>query len=482
MGKGSLAKTKTDGPTPIGECGKQIGIILVPGVMGSRLVRMKNKKANATWDPPWINETGEDAGKRPPPPGWTGWETGSGELYIDINCFADQGWTMSADDLPSTYEHVAHHIGHANGQADQQLSLTPPRDSGTVFSVHNSYYKFVFSIADLYPRSGYLSETGYSPKVYCAGYDFRQDNGDSAATLARVVNKALAECDHDKVILICHSMGGLVARHYARTNADKVQAVFLVGSPSFGAPESYLYLKSFHNKILATILGYPTLAGAQKFSRENMPAMYQLAPTDMYAFASKNYRWLEFHADMAKANKDTQIDTRLPEEEQAPRDCTDLKLLYRNLHTGFMEHGDLGIYEQQRRYLNQAFAFHTHLAACDFVTMDQPSAVDSGEMTINRVWMHPRTYIAYSTNHDTIERLEIQADGDVIQHTGPGDASVPAVSGEAPDDFIGPFVDGRSPVIERHEISGREQHQDLLGASDVIAWIKDKIIEECAEL
>ncbi len=84
------------------------------------------------------------------------------------------------------------------------------------------------------------------PKVYCCGYDWRQDNARSALRLAEVVEEALAETRERKVIIIAHSMGGLVTRYYCRAlgGESKVHQVFLIGSPTLGSPAAYMQLKN----------------------------------------------------------------------------------------------------------------------------------------------------------------------------------------------------------------------------------------------
>lgn len=82
-------------------------------------------------------------------------------------------------------------------------------------------------------------------RVYCAGYDWRQDNAKAAMRLAEVVDDALRETGERRVILIAHSMGGLVSRYYCRVlgGESKVHRLFLVGSPTLGAPLAYTQLK-----------------------------------------------------------------------------------------------------------------------------------------------------------------------------------------------------------------------------------------------
>jgi pimeloyl-ACP methyl ester carboxylesterase len=83
------------------------------------------------------------------------------------------------------------------------------------------------------------------PKVYCCGYDWRQDNAQSALRLAAVVEEALRETRERRVIIVAHSMGGQVARYYARVlgGESKIHRLYLVGAPTLGAPGAYLSLK-----------------------------------------------------------------------------------------------------------------------------------------------------------------------------------------------------------------------------------------------
>lgn len=83
------------------------------------------------------------------------------------------------------------------------------------------------------------------PKVYCCGYDWRQDNAKSALRLAAVVEEALRETRERRVIIVAHSMGCHVARYYARAlgGESKIHRLYLLGSPTLGAPGAYLNLK-----------------------------------------------------------------------------------------------------------------------------------------------------------------------------------------------------------------------------------------------
>ncbi|MFC5268930.1 S8 family serine peptidase [Kribbella qitaiheensis] len=92
--------------------------------------------------------------------------------------------------------------------------------------------------------------TGLPPRVYGAGYDWRQSCRRSALTLREIVTRALAECRARQVILVAHSMGGIVSRWFCknlmvndRPGSESVAALVLIGSPTHGAPEAYRWLK-----------------------------------------------------------------------------------------------------------------------------------------------------------------------------------------------------------------------------------------------
>ncbi|MFO0546859.1 MAG: hypothetical protein U0271_00660 [Polyangiaceae bacterium] len=93
--------------------------------------------------------------------------------------------------------------------------------------------------------TGDAEKLGIEPRVYCCGYDWRQDNAKSALALADVVARALEETKESKCIIVAHGMGGNIARYYSRVlgGESRVFAMFLVGTPILGAPTAYSQLK-----------------------------------------------------------------------------------------------------------------------------------------------------------------------------------------------------------------------------------------------
>ncbi|MDD5071406.1 MAG: LamG domain-containing protein [Patescibacteria group bacterium] len=89
-----------------------------------------------------------------------------------------------------------------------------------------------------------LKLAGYEEgkNLFAFPYEWRQDNVLSAYQLKQKIDEVKGICNCDKVDIIGHSMGGLVARAYAESDYygnDIDQLVFL-GTPHRGAPEAYL--------------------------------------------------------------------------------------------------------------------------------------------------------------------------------------------------------------------------------------------------
>jgi pimeloyl-ACP methyl ester carboxylesterase len=89
-----------------------------------------------------------------------------------------------------------------------------------------------------------LDANGYTPGIdlFTFPYDWRKSNIDTAVLLKQKIDAVKSLCQCDKVDLVAHSMGGLVARQYIQSPAyqhDVDQLIFL-GTPHLGAPKAYL--------------------------------------------------------------------------------------------------------------------------------------------------------------------------------------------------------------------------------------------------
>lgn len=84
----------------------------------------------------------------------------------------------------------------------------------------------------------------YTPGVnlFPFPYNWRKSNVETAVLLKQKIDEVKEICSCDKVDLVAHSMGGLVARQYIQSDAyerDVDQLIFL-GTPHLGAPKAYL--------------------------------------------------------------------------------------------------------------------------------------------------------------------------------------------------------------------------------------------------
>jgi len=122
---------------------------------------------------------------------------------------------------------------------------------------------------------------------YIYGYDWRQDNVESARGLSHLVEQI--RLDHGKpdlkVDIVAHSMGGMIARYYLRYGevdvtednrfpvnyhgASRVRRIVILGTPSMGSVES---MKSF---MVGRRIGLATIPPEVMLS---FPSFYQLFP------------------------------------------------------------------------------------------------------------------------------------------------------------------------------------------------------------
>ncbi len=140
--------------------------------------------------------------------------------------------------------------------------------------------------------------------VYGVGYDWRQSNKDSGAYVTREVERIMGIEGAGQVILVSHSMGGMVTRSAMKSGlAGKVLGVIHIFQPVDGAV--VLFRRFFTGAVkaidggfgLATILGNT----GDKFAATSsgMPGPIQLLPTNNYRDTAGP--WLTYKAGGAQA-------------------------------------------------------------------------------------------------------------------------------------------------------------------------------------
>jgi pimeloyl-ACP methyl ester carboxylesterase len=157
---------------------------------------------------------------------------------------------------------------------------------------------------------------GDSDVFYVFHYDWRRDNAETARLLARKVDALKARLGRPdlKFNILAHSMGGLVARHYAMygdkdTEKDpdaapdwsggaNISRLLLLGVPNHGSMDA----------LRSLVEGYNYYGGDVKRSRlfnkldagliASLPSVYQLLPhsgTEVYLTASLSYAPLDLY-------------------------------------------------------------------------------------------------------------------------------------------------------------------------------------------
>ncbi len=192
---------------------RSIPIVIVPGFGGTRLATRKEGKL--VWNPLGAPFNGD------------GIEASPGNFVVDygqLSAFAEEL-------VPTTHQ----------GETDEDDVINSIVGFGSL--IPETYGKLACELAKATFTVGGVT---IGTKVYCAGYDWRQDNAKSALRLAATVERALRETGEQQVVLVAHGMGGLLSRYYCRALAGeaKVFAMFLLGSPTLGAPEAFTQLKN----------------------------------------------------------------------------------------------------------------------------------------------------------------------------------------------------------------------------------------------
>ncbi len=137
--------------------------------------------------------------------------------------------------------------------------------------------------------------------LFVAFYDWRKQNRLSAEKyLIPTIEKAKNQTGSKKVNLVCHSMGGLVARAYIQSNLYKydVDKLIMIGTPNAGAVKAYYFWQGgeipsnegfgnlFHNLLWE---GYTWLHKIFKGLRDSITVKRQLVPSVKELLPSKNY-------------------------------------------------------------------------------------------------------------------------------------------------------------------------------------------------
>lgn len=414
--------------------GKKVPIVIVPGIMGSRLTDPATQ--SLVWNPfGWPNPVGDEPG-----------------IFAANKARLRQVDQPLAPDETNKYAQVA--------------------DRVRVDPIHHYYNLLSKYYGDLaislhYDLRQDLASRQLVPAVYCAGYDWRQSNDQSAQRLSTIVDEARADCDNEPVILVAHSMGGIVSRHYCKNlgGESKVKALFLLGSPTLGAVTAYMSMRlglSFFDAVRRILNMNRT--DTKAFMRA-MPSAYELLPTYIYCSQVRT-SWATFDPTRTgfrdQPNPGGIGDDLMYNLAFRISDNSNSVLFYNDIYVG--QRDDPATRDAVGNQLTAAYRFHDGLS-----------------VGTSSVYMHPHTVAYYCDSLGTFGDVRIQYDGVVVQPTNDilvsanvngsttagGDGTVPADSAN-PSAVSPPFTDTRNfPGVE---------HTALTASSDVIRALRAAIV------
>ncbi|MHB8241260.1 MAG: alpha/beta fold hydrolase [Solirubrobacteraceae bacterium] len=123
--------------------------------------------------------------------------------------------------------------------------------------------------------------------AYAFPYDWRKSPTITLGALNKLVDRVLAKTGAHRVVLMAHSMGGLVTQAYIAdpTYAEKVARAITLGTPYWGAPKSHTaLLTSKSNEPAPELLGLDLFLSNEdlQFAARNMQGLYWLYPSADY--------------------------------------------------------------------------------------------------------------------------------------------------------------------------------------------------------
>jgi len=162
------------------------------------------------------------------------------------------------------------------------------------------------------PTKEFFTDNGYilGENLFVFGYDWRKDISLTKSLLDQKIEEIKTQTGSDKVDILSHSMGGLVARYYIadQEKAKNVRKLFTLGTPHLGAAK-FLKALTYGDCLLFEIASI-CLSLAQSEVKDliqNMISGYQVAPSqgyfDFYTNNNKQYPY-PFQNDSGPLNYD----------------------------------------------------------------------------------------------------------------------------------------------------------------------------------
>lgn len=280
-----------------------IPVIFIPGVMGSNLKSKSNKKGKDT--SVWNLDSSLDVAKK-----WFGADARIRKQKLNpaLTEVDDSGRVDEKDEfflLKNRRERGWGSVAYTSYASflswlQDELNKFEYPEQGERYKLLNSVQEVEFGDIVLQKKELDLTYRYLYP-VFAVGYNWLQSNADSAVELGKKIKKMIQfyrkkgrKCE--KVILITHSMGGLVARHYTQKLGGEKNVLGVIHGvmPALGAAATYRRMKAGTEYPEGNIQGWmtsKTLGG----DAEAMTAVLSQSPGPMQLLPGREYgmRWLK---------------------------------------------------------------------------------------------------------------------------------------------------------------------------------------------
>jgi len=161
-------------------------------------------------------------------------------------------------------------------------------------------YKGFFDYFARVERGYILDQTELVPppsgiNLFCYSYDWRKSIAWSGKNLSAFIDSVLKWTKSNKVNIVAHSMGGLVAKSCVKnSNTERINKLIFIGTPHLGAPKIYYTMLTGDVEfgLADKFISNETI----KIITKNMPSTYQLFPSKEYFDTSINNGGL--HSDL----------------------------------------------------------------------------------------------------------------------------------------------------------------------------------------
>lgn len=162
-----------------------------------------------------------------------------------------------------------------NDAGSSVIQTSVSRPAADVYGAQDTYLPLMQSLV-----SAFFGE--YDVRFF--SYDWRMSNADSAESLEKYIDNS----GYTQVVLVCHSMGGLVASEYLRRSEDnrqRVEKLITLGTPYLGAPKALYVLET--GNFLDWATNTFCLSTPLRLVSNNIYGIYQLLPAQRYFTLNK---------------------------------------------------------------------------------------------------------------------------------------------------------------------------------------------------